>query len=48
MRLGLPSLVFDRELMPDIRGLGVDTSKIPAVNPVSIKKMPQAEPGTPT
>jgi hypothetical protein len=34
--------------MPDIRGLGVDTSKIPAVNPVSIKKMPQAEPGTPT
>tara|TARA_R100000482_G_scaffold35462_1_gene11832 strand:- start:1271 stop:2629 length:1359 start_codon:yes stop_codon:yes gene_type:complete len=54
MRLGLPSLAFERESMPDIRGLGVDTSKIPAVNPVSIKKMPQdvyinqAEPGTPT
>ena len=47
MRLGLPSLVFERESMPDIRGLGVDLSKIPTVNPTSIKRIPQAAPVTP-
>tara|TARA_R100001443_G_scaffold45681_1_gene58653 strand:- start:155 stop:1246 length:1092 start_codon:yes stop_codon:yes gene_type:complete len=56
MRIGIPSLgrfdrgdVIDRDLLPENLGsLGIDLSSIPSVMPVSIQKMPQAEPGTPT
>ena len=33
MRLGLPSLVFDRESMPDLGSLGVNLSRLPTVTP---------------
>jgi hypothetical protein len=56
MRIGIPSLgrfdrgdIIDRDLLPENLGsLGIDLSSIPSVMPVSIQKMPQAEPGTPT
>ena len=44
MRIGIPSLVFDRESMPDIKNLGIDLSKIPTVNPTSIKRIPASPP----
>ncbi len=51
MPIGLPNLrnlVFDRESMGDLGSLGIDLSTLPTINPGSIQKMPQAEPGTPT
>jgi len=56
MRIGIPSLdrfdrgdIIDKDLLPENLGsLGIDLSSIPSVMPVSIQKMPQAEPGTPT
>ncbi len=51
MAINLPNLrnlVFDREGMPSLSSLGIDPSNLPTINPGTVRKMPQAEPGTPT
>lgn len=58
MRLGIPGAIMNSRYLggqderaigrEDLRDLGVDLSRLPTVSPVSIEKMPQAEPGTPT
>ena len=44
MRIGIPSLAFDRDRIPNIENLGINLSKIPTVNPTSIKRIPASPP----
>ena len=43
MRLGLPSLVFDRESMPDLASLGINLPSIPKITPVTSPPLPSPE-----
>lgn len=43
MRLGLPSLVFDRESMPDLASLGINLPSIPKITPVTPPPLPSPE-----
>ena len=40
--------IIDIDNLPDLSSLGIDLSNLPTIDPGSIQKMPQAEPGTPT